>query len=101
MPRALAYDFVCHRAPLVDLRVPPSGLILLAAQPPKQASYYFTRAQIPRALPENELATQAIAAGLTGKPYPTVKEALQAAKTHAKPKDLVVVCGSVFVVAEV
>jgi len=38
---------------------------------------------------------------LTGKPYPTVKEALQAAKAHAKPKDLVVVCGSVFVVAEV
>jgi dihydrofolate synthase / folylpolyglutamate synthase len=68
---------------------------------PRQASYYFTRAQIPRALPENELATQAIAAGLSGRPYPTVAEALQAAKAHAKPKDLVVVCGSVFVVAEV
>ena len=68
---------------------------------PRQASYYFTRAQIPRALPQDELTAQAMAAGLNGRPYPTVAEALQAAKTHAKSKDLVVVCGSVFVVAEV
>lgn len=68
---------------------------------PVQAHYYFTRAQIPRALPENELAAQAAAAGLKGSAYPTVPEALEAAKSHARPKDLVVVCGSVFVVAEV
>ncbi|HWB92361.1 MAG TPA: folylpolyglutamate synthase/dihydrofolate synthase family protein [Puia sp.] len=68
---------------------------------PPQAHYYFTRARIPRALPEQELATQAAAAGLAGLAYPTVPEALAAAKTHARPKDLVVVCGSVFVVAEV
>ena len=68
---------------------------------PAHAHYYFTRAQIPRALPENELAAQAAAAGLKGLPYPTVPEALAAAKSRARPKDLVVVCGSVFVVAEV
>jgi dihydrofolate synthase/folylpolyglutamate synthase len=68
---------------------------------PTQAHYYFTRAQIPRALAENELAALAGAAGLRGLPYPTVTEALAAAKSHARPKDLVVVCGSVFVVAEV
>jgi len=68
---------------------------------PAQGHYYFTRAQIPRALPENELAAQAAAAGLKGLPYPTVADALAAAKSHARPKDLVVVCGSVFVVAEV
>jgi dihydrofolate synthase/folylpolyglutamate synthase len=68
---------------------------------PAQAHYYFTRAQIPRALPQHELAAQAGAAGLKGLPYPTVPEALAAAKNHARPKDLVVVCGSVFVVAEV
>ena len=68
---------------------------------PRQASYYFTRAQIPRALPEDQLVTQAAAAGLKGRPYPTVPEALQAAKAHAKPKDLVVVFGSVFIVGEV
>jgi dihydrofolate synthase/folylpolyglutamate synthase len=68
---------------------------------PPQAVYYFTRAQIPRALPEGELAARAAAAGLQGHPYPTVAAALAAAKAHARPKDLIVVCGSVFVVAEV
>jgi dihydrofolate synthase/folylpolyglutamate synthase len=68
---------------------------------PAQASYYFTRAQIPRALPEGLLAEQAHARGLRGLPYPTVMEALQAAKAHARDRDLIVVCGSVFVVAEV
>ncbi len=68
---------------------------------PRQASYYFTRAQIPRALPEIELAQQGFAAGLKGHAYPTVAEALAAAKTHARDHDLIVVCGSVFVVAEV
>jgi dihydrofolate synthase/folylpolyglutamate synthase len=68
---------------------------------PVHASYYFTRAQIPRALPESQLAEQARARGLKGNAYPMVAEALQAAKTHARDRDLVVVCGSVFVVAEV
>lgn len=68
---------------------------------PRQASYYFTRAQIPRALPEDELAEQARAKGLQGNSYPAVTEALNAARTHARPKDLIVVCGSVFVVGEV
>jgi dihydrofolate synthase / folylpolyglutamate synthase len=68
---------------------------------PTKAQYYFTRAQIPRALTELELAAQAAAAGLKGQPYPTVPEALAAARAHAKPLDLIVVCGSVFVVAEV
>ncbi|HLZ87223.1 MAG TPA: folylpolyglutamate synthase/dihydrofolate synthase family protein [Puia sp.] len=68
---------------------------------PRQARYYFTRAQIPRALPEAELAAQANAVGLPGNAYPTVSAALAAAKAHARPRDLVVVCGSVFVVAEV
>jgi dihydrofolate synthase/folylpolyglutamate synthase len=68
---------------------------------PRQARYYFTRAQIPRALPEDQLAAQATELGLKGRSYPTVPEALQAAKANAKPKDLVVVFGSVFVVGEV
>lgn len=68
---------------------------------PRHANYYFTRARIPRALPEEELAAQAGAAGLKGIAYPSVAEALSAAKAHARPKDLVVVFGSVFVVAEV
>ncbi len=68
---------------------------------PRQATYYYTRARIPRALPEQELAAAAAASGLRGQHYPTVAEALQAAKSRARPKDLIIVCGSVFVVAEV
>ena len=68
---------------------------------PVHANYYFTRAQIPRALPESQLAEQARARGLRGNAYPMVAEALKAAKAHARDRDLIVVCGSVFVVAEV
>jgi dihydrofolate synthase/folylpolyglutamate synthase len=68
---------------------------------PQEANYYFTRAQIPRALPQEELAAQAAFAGLKGHAYPTVADALQAAKAAAKAKDLIVVCGSLFIVAEV
>lgn len=68
---------------------------------PRAATYYFTRAQIPRALPEEQLAEKARAAGLKGESYPTVKEALHTAKAHARPRDLILVCGSVFVVGEV
>lgn len=68
---------------------------------PHHASYYFTRAQIPRALDESSLKLQANAAGLKGDAYPDVNTALKAALTHAHQDDLVLVCGSVFVVAEV
>jgi dihydrofolate synthase/folylpolyglutamate synthase len=68
---------------------------------PRQANYYFTRAQIPRALPEDQLTDKARSQGLTGHPYPTVGEALLAARGHAGPRDLIVVCGSVFIVGEV
>jgi dihydrofolate synthase/folylpolyglutamate synthase len=73
---------------------------VLAILPPG-ATYYFTRAQIPRALPEDQLAALAKTMGLEGRAYPTVGEALKAAKAHARARDLVVVCGSVFVVGEV
>jgi dihydrofolate synthase/folylpolyglutamate synthase len=68
---------------------------------PKEATYYFTRAQIPRALPETELAARAQALGLNGHSYGDVNTALQQAMSKADKRDLIVVCGSVFVVGEV
>lgn len=68
---------------------------------PSQAVYYFCRADIPRALDSTELTKQAAAAGLTGKAYLTVAEALNAAKQNAKQDDLIYIGGSTFVVAEV
>ena len=68
---------------------------------PKHGQYYFTKAQIPRALPETELAEKAKDAGLIGNHYSHVQIALQSAVSHTNKKDLVLVCGSVFVVGEV
>lgn len=68
---------------------------------PKHAQYYFTKAAIPRALNESILQEYAASFGLVGKHYATVSEAFAAAKQHANKDDLIVVCGSVFVVAEV
>jgi dihydrofolate synthase / folylpolyglutamate synthase len=68
---------------------------------PANAKYYFTRAQIPRALPEAALAAQAAANGLNGLYYPEVNTALNAALAAANKNDLILVCGSVFVVGEV
>jgi dihydrofolate synthase/folylpolyglutamate synthase len=68
---------------------------------PRMAKYYFTRAQIPRALPESELAARAEDLGLSGKSFPHVRLALETAALAAGPKDLILVCGSVFLAAEV
>lgn len=70
-------------------------------QLPKEATYYFTKAPIPRALPEDQLAAQANAYGLEGHTYADVNTALKAALHNAHKNDLIVVCGSVFVVGEV
>ena len=68
---------------------------------PADAIYYFTKANIPRALNENELSLLAAQYGLVGRQYPHVNMALLAAKEQADVKDLILVCGSVFLVGEV
>jgi dihydrofolate synthase/folylpolyglutamate synthase len=68
---------------------------------PKHAKYYFTKASIERALPEETLLKEATKFQLAGHGYTTVHLALQAAVDNANPDDLIVVCGSVFVVGEV
>jgi len=67
---------------------------------PTAASYYFCKAQLPRALDQHTLAEMAAAHGLKGHAYATVQEALQAAKQHARKEDMILVCGSFFIVSE-
>ncbi len=74
-----------------------SGVLALL---PQDAVYYFTKANIPRALPENELQTLAQNFGLQGQCFANVGQAVQAALLQAQPHDLVFVGGSNFVVAE-
>jgi dihydrofolate synthase/folylpolyglutamate synthase len=68
---------------------------------PDNAIYYFTKAAIERALPESVLAEEAVKQNLTGQAFDNVNTALQAAIDAAGPGDLLLVCGSVFVVGEV
>lgn len=67
---------------------------------PREAVYYFTKAAVPRALPESELAARAAAKGLQGQCYPSVMQAKTAALKAAAVDDLVFIGGSNFVVAE-
>lgn len=68
---------------------------------PKQAIYYFCKANIPRALSEEILKEKATALGLNGHTYNSVNEAYQKALKNAGKNDLIFVGGSTFVVAEV
>lgn len=67
---------------------------------PKEATYYFTRASVPRALPQDKLEALATQAGLKGRSFPTVKEAVTAAQKESRPEDLIFVGGSTFIVAD-
>ena len=68
---------------------------------PKEATYYFTKANIPRAIPELELSSKGNRIGLNGNHYPNVNIALETARQQAGRDDLILVCGSVFIVGEV
>lgn len=68
---------------------------------PKTAHYYFTQAQIPRALAAEALQEKARLVGLNGKYYADVNTAIKEVKVKAHKNDLAIVCGSVFLVAEV
>lgn len=67
---------------------------------PKDATYYFTKASVQRALPEKELRKQARELGLQGNSYPTVVAAVKAAKNKSLPEDFIFVGGSTFIVAD-
>ncbi len=68
---------------------------------PKNAFYHFAKANIPRGLDAQKLLEIATKKGVKAQAYPSVRRALAAAKRKAQPKDLIIIAGSIFVVAEV
>jgi dihydrofolate synthase/folylpolyglutamate synthase len=68
---------------------------------PKKANYYFTHAHIPRAMNANQLQQQAKVFGLEGTVFEDVNLALKNTLEQASGNDLIIVCGSIFLVAEV
>lgn len=68
---------------------------------PQDAEYYFCQANQPRALAAENLAQMAQAFNLSGKVFNTVSQALTQAKHEAESDDLILVTGSIFVIAEI
>ena len=68
---------------------------------PKEATYYFSKPDVPRGLSEEDLQQKAAAFDLHGKNFKKISEALEAAKNASNTEDLVFVGGSTFVVAEI
>ena len=74
-----------------------SGVLQLL---PKDAIYYFTKADTKRAINERELQLQADGYGLRGACYPTVHEAYTQCMKNALRDDFVFVGGSSYVVGD-
>lgn len=73
---------------------------LLSILPPNSL-YYFTQAHILRAMEASILQQQASGFGLKGNAFENVNVALSSAKKNAAKEDVIIVCGSFFVIAEV
>ena len=67
---------------------------------PKNATYYFTKANSKRAISENILKLYAQQLGLKGESYPDVASAYGDIKKHAIDDDFVFIGGSSYVVAD-
>lgn len=68
---------------------------------PVTANYYFTHSHIPRALDAKSLQAKALEFNLKGNFYEDVNSALHKATSNAAKEDIIIVCGSIFLVAEV
>ena len=74
---------------------------ILRMLPQERTTYYYTQPSVPRALPVEQLAEAAQELGMPGKAFPHVSEAITAARQAADPRhDLVLVTGSIFLVAD-
>lgn len=74
-----------------------SGVLALL---PQNATYYFTQAGVKRALTAEEVKQKATAAGLKGRTFHTVIEAVKEAQKESLPEDCIFVGGSSFIVAD-
>ena len=68
---------------------------------PLRAQYYFCKADITRGMDPKKLYTEAASYGLKGAIFSTVAAAYNHAIAQADDQDLIVISGSIFVVAEI
>jgi len=67
---------------------------------PKNAIFYFSAPDINRKMPAKQLFSYATETGLNAKTYPSIREAIDAAKHEASAEDAIFIGGSTFVIAE-
>ena len=89
-----------HRLHMVWGMVDDKDLDMILPLLPEEATYYFTRASVPRAMDSKVLAKRAREFGLKGFPFPNVEEAYRAAQKEAGARDMIFTGGSTFVVAD-
>lgn len=68
---------------------------------PTYAIYYFTKAQIPRAIAEDDLKIFGNQTGLRGNAYPEVNSAIETAISKSDKDDLIIIFGSIFLAGEI
>ena len=68
---------------------------------PADAIYYFTKADIPRAMESEKLKNAAAKYGLRGEAYGDIKAALEKAVSNAGKDDLILIMGSIYLVGEI
>ena len=71
------------------------------SQLPLNATYYFCKPNVPRGKNEMELSEAAQAFKLKGSHFTNAKAALDEALKNAAPTDLIIVTGSIFLVADI
>lgn len=67
---------------------------------PKEAHYYVTKPSVPRGLDAETLAESMEDAGLRCRIFETCAQAIEAARAEADPADLVLITGSIYLVAD-
>ena len=90
----------CRQLHIVFGMVDDKDVYGVMALLPKDAIYYFTKADTKRAFPETSLKVFATQFGLQGESYPSVQQAYQAAFNAAATDDFIFIGGSTYIVAD-
>lgn len=90
----------CHKLHIVLGFVNDKDVAHVMPLFPTNAQYYFTKADIPRAMSVEEVKAYGEKFGLNGKIYENVPKAYESAKKNASPDDTIFIGGSTFIVGD-
>lgn len=90
----------CRQLRIVFGMVSDKDVYAVMAMLPRQAVYYFTKADNHRAMSELKLKQTGDGLGLTGRCFATVADAFQTAVSEASADDFIFVGGSTYLVAD-